>query len=158
YNKLNCYDFIVSNNFYLLTQKLKSLYFLCDNYSDEFKNLLDNSPIKYKVFLYNDIFEIMKEKELYPITTQLSKNKNTYLKNIKLNLIKMLNGVKFRDCFFSGIALCFLSIIVPFSLYYLIMGSIFLILSIISLIYKSMQKKENYVLNNINLIDILNNK
>lgn len=155
YNNLNCYDFIIANNFYLQSNKSKSLHFICDSISEEFNNLIENSPVKYQIFYFNDLFEIMKIKNTYPTNIGINRNKNKInLKQIKNKMIDIFTKIKFRDTFFSGISLVLLSIIVPYSLYYLIVGSILLLLSFVSIFVKSIKKNEPPSDNNHNLKEL----
>lgn len=136
-NTLSVFDFILANDFFMQTDKTLPLFFICEKENDDFKNLLLASPTKYKVFYYLDIVTLMKEKQIFPI-----ENKNIESKKINFKIInaKLKNGIlklKFKECFFTGISLILISVFIPYSLYYLIFGSLFLILAFASLFFKA---------------------
>lgn len=157
YNELNCYDFLIANNTYQQTEKKIPLSFICDKPTNEFLELIKNSPINYNVYTFEELFKIIKEKEIYPKNNESLKinNKSTFFKNIKKYLTNIFIKIKFKDTFFSGISLVILSIFVPYSMYYLIIGSILLILSFFSIFFKS--TKNNKINENKTSLDNLFN-
>jgi len=152
YNTLNCYDFVIANNFYLQADKNFNLCFICENINDEFKSLVSNSPINYNIFYFDDIYPFIKNNNLFLESKELlyKKNNNKFL-SIKNSIKNTLINIKFRSTFFSGLSLTFLSIFIPFSLYYLIIGSMLLFLSFLSLFFKP--KNDKYINNHKSTIE-----
>ena len=143
-SSLNEIDFHIANDWYQNTNKNTPLIFISFNQTDEFKNLLNNSPIKFYNSTFYDLFLLMKNKNLFPIQKQTQNNK---FKIKKLNLLNSLTKNKFFKFFLSGLSLISLSIFIPFSFYYMIFGSILLLLSIFCLF----NKKQSPITSNINL-------
>lgn len=145
-------DFIFANNFFLKTNKLP-LCFICESANPKFIKLIENSPIPYEVYTSVDVFNLINAKKIYPFELENNSNKKT--KNIQKFKTKFTQSVTknhFKDFFFSGISLIILSLIIPYSLYYIIFGTILLILSIISLFNKT---KSNSSLTKTSLVDII---
>ncbi len=138
---LTANDFFVANNISLT--KNKPLIFIHDALSPEFENLLKNSPNTYYLYSYSDLFAIMKNNNLYP--TPIPKENEFKLKDLKSNLQQKLTNVltkdKFKNFCISGISLVIFSIFVPYSILYLISGSVLLICSIICLVNKNNKPK-----------------
>ena len=77
----------------------------------------------------------MKNKNLYPVDITIEQTKNKITPKLLIKKSKnILEKIKFKNTFISGMSLIILSVFVPFSLYYLITGTILLILSLASLI------------------------
>ena len=159
---MDSYDFYIANDFYKNIEDKMPLIFICDNFSDDFSAILKNSPIKFNIFLIENLYNIMQIKNIYPVNisnivdkkTTISLNKlRLLLKNLKTKIIIILENTKFKSSFFSGLSLVFLSAFVPFSLYYLIIGSSLLTISFFSIFIKA--KSKNIIQNqNINLEEI----
>lgn len=132
---LSANDFYTINNFNLSKNSNKELIILSLSADEDFNNLFNNSPIKFTLFLKDDIFEIIKlsnsfisqTAERLPLSTRLKK------------LIYSLPSIKFKNLFFPGASLVILSFFIPYSILYLITGSLLLILSAISLFSKNKQ-------------------
>ena len=136
-------DFLIANQFYLETDKNLPLIFISIGFTQEFNNLLSISTNNYKTYESVDVYNLMKIKNMYPPNI---KNFNEDNFKIKLNKTKtkFLNSLtknKFKNFFLSGLSLIFISIFIPYSIYYQIFGTIFLILSIICLFDKSKNLK-----------------
>jgi hypothetical protein len=132
-------DFIEANSYYLNSNKLTPLCFLGKKYSDEFLSLLSLSINNYIVYDKNEIYLLMKNQNIFPISsTQESKtsNKNKFIA-FKTKFFSIATKDKFKDFFISGISLIVLSIFIPYSIYYMIFGSILLLLSLFCLLSKS---------------------
>lgn len=132
-------DFLIANQFYLETDKNLPLIFIGIGFTQEFNNLLSISTNNYRTYESVDVYNLMKIKNMYPPNI---KNFNEDNFKIKLNKTKtkFLNSLtknKFKNFFLSGLSLIFISIFIPYSIYYQIFGTIFLILSIICLFDKS---------------------
>ena len=144
YSSLDSNDFITANNFFMQNKNNKKLIFLCSEKTEDFTKILKSSPIKYDIFLFEDLFLIMKKKNTYPIENN-NANKKTKINGEKLKkfLTEILKNIHFKNTFLTGLSLVVLSVFVPFSLYYLTFGSILLIISFISLFMKA--KPQNQV-------------
>ena len=150
--KMTAIDFVTANNFYLETDKSLPLCFIFESFSEEFSQLVNESPIKYSIFSSNELFEIMKIKIIYPENIEnIEFSKKYYFKQKKLKFIESLSKARFKDFFFTGLSLVAISIIIPYSLYYLISGTIMLFLSFLCLVLK--QNKNKKVLSEKNLKD-----
>ena len=89
--------------------------------------------------------KIMSQKNLYPIqkdTIKIIPYKTKFKNNIKTKC-ESVTSKHFKEFFFSGLSLLFLSLVVPFSNYYLITGTFLLIVSIISLFRKNTDTSSN---------------
>lgn len=120
----NIYDFSLIN-------KNKPIIILCDSYDENFKTLLTN--VNFYIFNFNDIYHIMKLKNLFPISIAENKTFKTNLKNKLSIFLSTINKSNFKNYFFSGLSLMLISFFIPFSFYYAVCGTIFLILSIFCL-------------------------
>lgn len=133
---LNENDFHFINNFYQNHMQLP-LIIVYKSACDDFLNLILNSPTKYHLKNFNELFSLMKSKNLFPIKKDTAKNKYEKFNKFKTNIIKSLTKNNFAKFLFSGLSLVILSIFIPYSFYYLIFGSILLILSIVCLFAKN---------------------
>ncbi len=132
----------------------KKVVFICENFSLEFKNLIEEHPDKFLTFTATDVFLLMKKQELFPIEPDA---KTSTSQNLKIKFSKFLNTLtkrNFKDYFFSGLSLVAFSFFLPFSFYYSILGIFLLSLSIICL-FKS--KSNNLIIKQtkISLIDTI---
>lgn len=136
-SELTANDFNIANNICLT--KNKPLIFISENMADSFKSLITNSPTQFYFYGFNDIFQIMKERQIFP--TDIKKSKDNTLKTfsikLKNNAFKSLTKNKFKDFSLSGISLVLFSFFIPYSFLYLITGSFLLVLSIICLFNKN---------------------
>lgn len=146
--KLTDEHFNIINNFYIKNNQSTPFIIIANNISEEFINLIENSPQKYYIENFNTLYNLMKTKNYFP--TNLSYNKKiNYFKRFYISSKKSINNHNFLKFLLSGVSLILISIYIPFSSYYMIFGSIFLILAIISLFNK--QHIEN---DNIDLISL----
>lgn len=138
-------DFLNANQFYLETDKSLPLIFVSIGFTEEFNKLLSLSSFNYQTYESADVFNLMKNTNLYPASETQSqpKNiKNTFLK-AKTKFIGALTKNKFKNFFLSGLSLILISIFIPYSIYYQIFGTFFLILSIVCLFDKSTNNNQN---------------
>ena len=93
----------------------------------------------------NIILELMHKKNLYPIPKQEIKKIKFNKKLVEITKSKLSNITKshFKEFLFSGLSLLLLSLVIPFSSHYLIIGTILLTISIISLFRKDFSPKED---------------
>lgn len=143
--ELSVFDFFIVNNFYTQTDKSLPLVFLAEKANENFSNLITESPIKYEVQNQDYLIKVIKEKQIFPIDIEILKTTKTP-KNLKVILKKLkysLSNIKFTSTFFTGLSLVILSIFIPYSLYYLIFGTIFLILAFLSLLFKRNKNNSN---------------
>lgn len=136
---LSTNEFYLINNFFHSKNNSKKLIIISLNTNEDFIELLKNSPIKYPLFLKQDLFQIIKINNCF-IHTDTQKN-NKVLVKIKSFFIS-LTKVKFKTLFSSGLSLIVLSFFIPYSLLYLIIGSMLLIFSLINILSKN--KKISY--------------
>lgn len=152
-HKLDDKDFMLANDFYLKNGNEKALSFIAANVSDEFTKLIANSPTNFYVFSETDLFLVMKEQKIYPDNIETSAPRQKRFNEVKSKLASSITKSHFKEFFFSGLSLIFISIVIPFSSYYLIFGSILLILSLISLFIKN--KNSSGVLTDKNLSSLI---
>ncbi len=146
-------DFFQANKFIQSNEHSKELIFICHNQEEKFLTINKLSPTPFKVFLFNSLFKIMKQKNLLPATYAFKqKTKREKLKSFKNNFLESLSKRKFKEFFFSGLSLIVLSIFLPFSFYYQIFGTFLLILSVICIFVKN----NKTIATNSNLEDFLN--
>lgn len=140
-SELNTDSFFSANNFFLTHNINKNLHFISSETSESFCNLLSSSPIKFQHHSSNELFEIMKNNNLYPIKN-IPANSSKYinLKKYKDKILGVLNKSKFKDFFFSGLSLLLISFFIPYSYYYLFFGTILITLSVICLFRKNKQQ------------------
>lgn len=125
-------DFKIANEYFCNCSKNKDLVFITDSTSTEFNTLLANSPTKFYLYTKPELFELMKDKNIFPINHKIpSKLKSFKLPNLTLS------RARFKELFFSGLSLLIIAMIIPYTFYYLLIGSILLILSLISLFKKA---------------------
>ena len=132
-------DFFDATNFYIETDKTIPLTFLGKSYSDDFLKLIQESKLNFNFYNETEIFEIIKSSDrISMLTNNINQQpKNNYFKNLKNKFSSSLTKNKFKDLFISGLSLSTVSIFVPHSIYYLIIGSFLLILSIVCLFSKN---------------------
>ena len=142
---LSSFDFFEAQELFLKHKTENSkLFFIYKNKSKSFDEIALISSIKFETISSDIILKIMSNKNIYPI--EKNKIKNLSLKERTKNYLKIKTaGVTkshFKNLFFSGLSLLFISLITPFSNYYLVIGSILLIASIISIFKKDIKSKE----------------
>ncbi len=150
---LNAKDFIVANNYYLKNES-KSLYFICQTADTEFVKLLDNSPVKYELYIASDLYSAIKTSGLYPDNIMQTNNVTTKFNKVKTLKNKFISSITrnhFKDFFISGISLVTISLFIPYSIYYMVMGSLLLLLAIISIFIKN---KNGVITNKVKLTDL----
>lgn len=139
-------DYFSAQEIFLKESNIESkLYFICKSKSKSFDEIIELSKLKLYILEYDIISKLMAQKNIFPIEKDKVKKqpfKQTLIKYFK-NKTQGLTNKHFKELFFSGISLLFLSLIVPFSNLYLILGSFLLIISIITLFRKN-YKKENH--------------
>ena len=108
------------------------LYIFAQNVTDKAKIAAteNNMTIKDR----NDLFMIMKAKNKYPIenNNQPKKRKIT----IKMQLNNLIDRKKATHQLFYGILLISLSFIIPYSFYYIVFGTFFIIIGVLSIFIK----------------------
>ncbi|MBP3581252.1 MAG: hypothetical protein J6J33_00695 [Clostridia bacterium] len=132
-------DFFEINNFNLSNKLSKPMIIISLDADEKFINLLNTSPIKYTLFLKEDLFNIMKLNDGFVIVDYKSQQPHSLFNKIKLRA-KSLSKVKFRNLFFSGASLIIFSFFIPYSYLYLVIGSLLLTFSFISLFSKNTPK------------------
>ncbi len=136
-------DFFSANNLYLKSNKSKNIIFICGDISENFTKLISSSPNKFYVFNKLNLFEIMQDKQIYPIKEiPLNNQKQFNFKSLKSKLSSSLTRNRFKDFFISGVSLLTISLFIPHSLYYMFFGSLLIIFSIFCLFNKSKLKLE----------------
>lgn len=141
-SKLTDEHFNLINNFKIKNNQDIPFIIIANNISEEFMNLIQNSPQKYYIENFNKLYSLMKSKNFFP-TTFSSKQKTNFFKRFYSSSKKTINSHNFFRFLLSGISLILISIYIPFSSYYMIFGSIFLILAIISLFNKQHLESDN---------------
>lgn len=116
-----------------------------------FDDIFELSSSQFILLNYEILKSVMFQKNIFPIENKQT-NKTSFKDKLKTTLKTKTAGINrkhFKELFFSGISLLFLSLIVPFSNYYLIIGTILVSISIITLF------KKNYTPNTNDNIKIL---
>lgn len=117
------------------------LYFIYKTKNKSFDDIISISNYEIELISFEILAKLMTQKNIYPIqkeSTTKHSLKNKIINNFKKQYQSITNK-HFKEFFFSGLSLLFLSIIVPFSNYYLITGTILLIISILSLFRKNIE-------------------
>jgi hypothetical protein len=121
------------------------LYFIYKTKNKSFDDIISISNYEIELISFEILAKLMTQKNIYPIKKEsVTKHslKNKIINNFKKQYQSITNK-HFKEFFFSGLSLLFLSIIVPFSNYYLIIGTILLIISILSLFRKNIEPSSN---------------
>lgn len=121
------------------------LYFIYKTKNKSFDDIISISNYEIELISFEIFAKLMAQKNIYPIKKEsVTKHslKNKIINNFKKQYQSITNK-HFKEFFFSGLSLLFLSIIVPFSNYYLITGTILLIISILSLFRKNIEPSSN---------------
>ena len=121
------------------------LYFIYKTKNKSFDDIISISNYEIELISFEILAKLMTQKNIYPIQKEsVTKHslKNKIINNFKKRYQSITNK-HFKEFFFSGLSLLFLSIIVPFSNYYLITGTILLIISIFSLFRKNIEPSSN---------------
>lgn len=144
----------LNSNDYFLVQELLSnysistnkLYFIYKSKNKSFDDLASISDYQIELISYDILIKVMSLKNIFPIQKE-TETKVSFKSKLKNNIKAKCDSITskhFKEFFFSGLSLLFLSLIVPFSNYYLITGTFLLIVSIISLF----RKNTNHISNN----------
>lgn len=121
------------------------LYFIYKTKNKSFDDIISISNYEIELISFEILAKLMTQKNIYPIKKESDTKhslKNKIINNFKKRYQSITNK-HFKEFFFSGLSLLFLSIIVPFSNYYLITGTILLIISIFSLFRKNIEQTSN---------------
>ncbi len=153
-SKVLCYNFSKEriNEYDLADQigsyigKYDEILVLCHDYTDTAKKLASSIKIcKIKLLNKYDAYEnLYQPANVYPSTEIIKKDvsKLTFLDIMKLFLAKS-NAKKY---FLSGLFLIFASIVIPYSLYYVIFGSVLLSLSLVCVLLSKKSVSKSSVL------------
>lgn len=140
-------DFLTAQEFFILSKTINSkLYFIYKSKDKSFDETASFSEINFSQFSSEILIRLMGSKNCFPIENQNNKSKPTIknkIKNAFLSKTKEITKKQFKHIFISGISLLILSLVTPFSNYYLIIGSILVIISIISLFRKNIETKSD---------------
>ena len=117
----------------------------CDNNSHKHIKILTHkisqkasellSTINCETLSFDDVFLIMKSQNLYPI--EKSKTAKTHKFNIKNIIFSLIDRKKAKHFFAYGVLLTIMSLFIPFTFWYCVMGAIFIILGVLSLVLKN---------------------
>lgn len=108
------------------------IYIFSNKLTDQAKNAaaLYNIVAKDK----SDVFMIMKSKNMFPIEkSEISKKRKI---NLKIQINNLIDQKKATRQLFYGILLIGLSFIIPYSFYYIVFGTLFITLGVISIFIK----------------------
>lgn len=145
---LTAKDFFDAQEIFLKNKKDNSkLYFIYRKKDKDFDELLSLSPQTFSIFSFEILTKIMTKKNLFPIekNQKIQKHNFHYFKQLFKSKTTAITRSHFKHIFVTSLSLLFLSFVVPFSNYYLIVGTILLIISIISLFRKDIVKSSNDV-------------
>lgn len=121
------------------------LYFIIISTNKSFDDIAKISKLNFSILPLNTLANLMQKKNIFPITED--KIAKTSLKQKIKSTIKTKTSAitksHFKEIFLTSISLLFLSLVVPFSSYYLISGTILLIISIVSLFKKDIPTSNN---------------
>lgn len=138
---LDATDFLYSNNYYKSLNTNKPLCFIGTDFNDKFNNLISSSPTKYLCFKSSELLPILKDTNLL---NNYTPENNTNLKlKIKSKIPLILSRKNFKNYFFSGLSLITFSLFIPYSIYYLLIGTFLLILSLATLFSKKQINNES---------------
>lgn len=142
---MNSHDYFTAQELFLKHKNEDSkLYFIYNIKDKTFDDIQLFSGLNSSSLSSESIIKLMCLKQIFPIEkqTKLSKPFKENLKNIIKSKSSGFNKSHFKEIFFTGISLVFLSLISPLSTYYLIIGSVLITLSIITLFKKDYKPKE----------------
>lgn len=131
---LDANDFHTANNFYLKSNKKNNLCFIGNGTTNDFTKLNSSSPNPYTFFQTNELIPLIAESKTLVVNT-ITKPK--YKDKIKSKLPVILSRKNFKNYFISGVSLVTFSIFIPYSFYYLFVGSLLILISIITLFFKN---------------------
>lgn len=112
------------------------LYFIYKNKDKDFDEIYSISNLDISILTFDIISQAMIKKDIYPIEKDNSKVIKKSLKHILKSKTELITKSHFKHIFVTSLSLLFLSFVVPFSNYYLVIGTILLLISIISLFRK----------------------
>lgn len=148
---LDATDFLIANNYYKSTKSNIPLCFIGSNFSESFNNMVNSSPTKYLCFKSSDLLSVIKNSNTL---NDYYVSNNTSLKlKIKSKIPLILSRKNFKSYFFSGLSLITFSLFIPYSIYYLVIGTLLLILSLLTLFSKKQIQNNS----NTSLSDLIKN-
>ena len=136
---------LTANDYFLAQESIEDisritkLYFIFKSKDKSFDNIILLSNLNIELIESETLLHIMSAKNIFPIANippSKTPFKTKLLKNLK-SKSEVITNKHFKEFFFSGLSLLFLSLITPFSNYYLVIGSILIIISIISIFRKN---------------------
>lgn len=145
--ELTSNDFFEAQELFLKNKSDENakLFFIFNSKNKSFDELILLSNLNPVLLSSETIVKLMKQKNFYPITAE-TKPKKTLKQKVNLLIKSKTKGVTkshFKEIFFSGLSLLFISFVIPFSNYYLVIGSILLLVSIVSLFRKDTVQENN---------------
>lgn len=121
------------------------LYFIKISTDKSFDDIAKISKLSFTILPHSTLASLMQKKNMFPITE--NKITKTLLKQkIKSSIKTKTSAITkshFKEIFLTSISLLFLSLVVPFSNYYLVIGTVLLIISIVSLFKKDIPTSNN---------------
>lgn len=136
-NNLNKNDLILANQLHQNITEKQPLIFISENFTDEFMLLEKHLPFEHHLYFKDDIYKIIKEKQLLKTDNSKEPTLKENLKNLNSKFKSSLTKNHFKKFFFSGISLIAFSLFVPYSIYYMIIGTILLTFSIMCVFSKT---------------------
>lgn len=139
-------DFFEAQELFLKHKTENSkLYFVYRNKDKDFDELLSLSPSNYSILSFEILTKVMTQKNIFPIekSQKIQKHNFNYFKQLFKSKTTAITRSHFKHIFVTSLSLLFLSFVVPFTNYYLIVGTILLIISIISLFKKDIVTNSN---------------
>lgn len=129
------------------------LIFIYQKKEKSFDDLISFSNLNFEIISSDCIIKLMDHKKIFPVNKDEIRQVSIKYK-IKKYIKTKTSGFQkshFKQILFSGLSLLFLSLITPFSNYYLLIGTILICLSIIALFKKDykISKDENIFLDSI---------
>lgn len=121
------------------------LYFIKGMTDKSFDDISKISKLNFTILPHTTLANLMQKKNLFPIKNN-EITKTSLKQKIKSTIKTKTSAITkshFKEIFLTSISLLFLSLVVPFSNYYLITGTILLIISIISLFKKDIPTSKN---------------
>lgn len=110
------------------------------NFSSEIKEFCSNFNGKIKTYAKREIFELLGKAEIFPENDVFFFKE----KERKWDFSLLLNKKRAKNYFFYGIIFMLYSFIVPIKIYYIIIGSLFLIFSLTVKLFGKTEDKKSY--------------
>lgn len=139
-------DYFIAQELFLNENKPNNkIIFIYTKTEKDFDELSSLSSLNFSCISSEVILKLMTNKNIYPIKKEEPRpiDFKQKIKNAFLTKTQGVTKSHFKKIFFTSISLLVLSLIVPFSKYYLIMGTILLIISIFSLFKKDLQANQD---------------